>query len=283
MGQSILDICLTMHGRKPFSSSSKGIKGGILVFFPSYPLMANFCDRWKQTGLYDRLKSVVGSLLVEPRGNGKQQTHQHLDESGEEFPASSKKSGFMTVSNKKGADNSSTVDDSSHSIVDQFDKAIAQYGGCVLLAVCRGKVSEGIDFSDNKGRVVIITGLPYAPLLDPWVVLKKQYLDERFNGISMAMVKNPQSMGPSATNRWSSALNQVVTTSISNPSLPANALQSSVTTSGKGISGQTWYEQSAVRAVNQCLGRVIRHRKDWGAIFLLDDRFSLRLFSTFSL
>jgi hypothetical protein len=43
----------------------------------------------------------------------------------------------------------------------------------------RGKVSEGIDFKDEKGRVVIITGLPFAPHKDPWVELKKQYLDER--------------------------------------------------------------------------------------------------------
>lgn len=46
----------------------------------------------------------------------------------------------------------------------------------------RGKVSEGIDFTDNKGRVVIVTGIPYAPYMDPWVVLKKQYLDARAAG-----------------------------------------------------------------------------------------------------
>ncbi len=40
-------------------------------------------------------------------------------------------------------------------------------------------MSEGLDFSDNKGRIVIITGIPFAPYMDPWVVLKKQYLDEK--------------------------------------------------------------------------------------------------------
>jgi hypothetical protein len=38
-------------------------------------------------------------------------------------------------------------------------------------------------------------------------------------------------------------------------------------------SGDQWYFQSASRAVNQCLGRVIRHCNDWGALFLLDERF----------
>jgi regulator of telomere elongation helicase 1 len=30
-----------------------------------------------------------------------------------------------------------------------------------MFAVCRGKISEGIDFADNNGRGVIITGLPF--------------------------------------------------------------------------------------------------------------------------
>ena len=40
------------------------------------------------------------------------------------------------------------------------------------------------------------------------------------------------------------------------------------------LTGQGWYVQSAGRAVNQCIGRVIRHNRDWGTVFLLDDRFS---------
>jgi hypothetical protein len=39
------------------------------------------------------------------------------------------------------------------------------------------------------------------------------------------------------------------------------------------IDGQAWYNQSASRAINQAIGRVIRHKNDWGAIFLLDERF----------
>lgn len=40
----------------------------------------------------------------------------------------------------------------------------------------------------------------------------------------------------------------------------------------KRLSGQSWYVQSASRSVNQAVGRVIRHQKDWGAVFLLDNR-----------
>ena len=37
---------------------------------------------------------------------------------------------------------------------------------------------------------------------------------------------------------------------------------------------KTWYAQPALRAINQAIGRVIRHRFDYGAIFLCDERFA---------
>ncbi|RKO85320.1 helicase C-terminal domain-containing protein, partial [Blyttiomyces helicus] len=40
------------------------------------------------------------------------------------------------------------------------------------------------------------------------------------------------------------------------------------------LSGSLWYEIQAFRALNQSLGRCIRHRKDWGAIILIDARWS---------
>ena len=43
------------------------------------------------------------------------------------------------------------------------------FRGAIFLAVCRGKVSEGLDFSDRAGRAVVITGLPYPMMEDPKV------------------------------------------------------------------------------------------------------------------
>ncbi len=40
----------------------------------------------------------------------------------------------------------------------------------------------------------------------------------------------------------------------------------------QGLSGEEWYKQQASRAVNQAVGRVIRHRNDFGAIILCDER-----------
>ena len=41
------------------------------------------------------------------------------------------------------------------------------------------------------------------------------------------------------------------------------------------LNGSQWYEKQAFRAINQALGRCIRHKDDWGAIILLESRFHI--------
>ncbi|XP_078491540.1 regulator of telomere elongation helicase 1 isoform X1 [Ciona intestinalis] len=102
-------------------------------------------------------------------------------------------------------------------------------GGGTFLAVCRGKVSEGLDFSDDNGRTVIIVGIPYPPAFDPRIKMKMAFLDDlRTKGATTL------------------------------------------------LTGREWYRQQACRAVNQAIGRVIRHRYDYGAIVLCDHRYAGR-------
>jgi len=42
-------------------------------------------------------------------------------------------------------------------------------GGAILMGVCKGKISEGLDFADRAARTVVIVGIPYAYLMDPRV------------------------------------------------------------------------------------------------------------------
>jgi len=43
--------------------------------------------------------------------------------------------------------------------ISEFDKYIESRDskGCILMGVCRGKISEGIDFADHRARAVIVS------------------------------------------------------------------------------------------------------------------------------
>ncbi|ENN80564.1 hypothetical protein YQE_03016, partial [Dendroctonus ponderosae] len=162
------------------------IPSGLLIFFPSYPIMQKCQTAWEAEGIWSSILAQK-TIFVEPKGK-------------EAFSAA------MTGYYEKVQD--------------------PNLKGAIFMAVCRGKVSEGLDFADANGRAVIITGLPYPPLKDPRVILKRRYLDA-----CHAQDKDY-------------------------------------------LTGQTWYSLEASRAVNQAIGRVIRHRHDYGAILLLDERFN---------
>ena len=59
--------------------------------------------------------------------------------------------------------------------------------GGLLLAVCRGRASEGIDFSDNNARCVITLGIPYPNLKDEEVGFKRDYNNEQNKRIPQVM------------------------------------------------------------------------------------------------
>ncbi len=172
---SILHICLAMAGSgsagmalPPGCSIPTGaqLKGGVLVFFPSYSLMDAFVAHWRASGLYDRLRNLVGAVIVEPRGSGKDNSKGGPPDdptAKAPGPPKSTTTNFMasTTVRKKSAETGSggEVEDAAvQGVLGEFEAAMKSFGGCVLMAVCRGKVSEGIDFTDSKGRVVIVTG-----------------------------------------------------------------------------------------------------------------------------
>ena len=117
---------------------SKIVPHGVLVFFPSYKALEIATDYWKKNSLW-----------------------KHIGDSKSIF-----------VESKGAKECNETVAKYYERIKD------ARYNGAIMFAVCRGKISEGIDFADNNGRAVIITGLPFPLFIDPRVVLKRQYLDE---------------------------------------------------------------------------------------------------------
>jgi chromosome transmission fidelity protein 1 len=96
--------------------------------------------------------------------------------------------------------------------------------GALLFCVVGAKMSEGINFSDELARCIVMVGLPYPPKTDPELKERLKYLD---------------SLDPS----------------------------------GGGRASREYYQSICMRAVNQSIGRSIRHANDYAAILLVDARY----------
>eukprot|EP00039_Didymoeca_costata_P012702 m.184272 g.184272 ORF g.184272 m.184272 type:complete len:1168 (-) comp15557_c1_seq4:1905-5408(-) len=170
---------------------ARTVPDGVLVFFASYSAMRACIQCWQtQTGngrnIWDRIKQHKAPI-VEPTGK-----HEFLAAMHDFYEK---------------------IRDPGHS-------------GAIFFAVCRGKVSEGLDFADRNGRAVIIAGMPFPPFYDQRVILKKDYLDKAYKNNNHT-----------------------------------------------GMTGDEWYSKQSSVAVNQAIGRVIRHIGDYGAIIFCDYRF----------
>ncbi|KAL6615001.1 hypothetical protein ACP70R_037271 [Stipagrostis hirtigluma subsp. patula] len=174
------------------------VPDGLLVFFPSYSMMDKCVEFWKNR---NHANSSNENTIWQRICKHKQPVIEPRQSSN--FPSAIE-------------DYAAKLHDSSTS-------------GAIFFAVCRGKVSEGLDFADRAGRAVIVTGMPFATPTDPKVRLKREYLDKQ---------------GTSSNKNT------------------------------KTLTGEEWYVQQAARAVNQAVGRVIRHRHDYGAIIYCDERFA---------
>uniref|UniRef100_A0A7N6BZX1 DNA 5'-3' helicase n=1 Tax=Anabas testudineus TaxID=64144 RepID=A0A7N6BZX1_ANATE len=160
---------------------------GVLCFLPSYKMLNKLRDRWTNTGLWEKLEDQK-TVITEPRGGGK-----------------------------------GDFDELLQTYYDAI-KYCDRNDGALLIAVCRGKVSEGLDFTDDNARAVVTIGIPYPNIKDLQVELKMKYNDQHSKSRGL-------------------------------------------------LSGHRWYEIQAYRALNQALGRCIRHKNDWGALILVDDRY----------
>jgi chromosome transmission fidelity protein 1 len=104
--------------------------------------------------------------------------------------------------------------------------------GALLFSVIGGKLSEGINFSDDLGRCVVVVGLPFPNTETPEWRAKGAFLDGR-------AAERDESGG-----------------------------------GGTGVKASREHaENVCMRAVNQAIGRAIRHKGDWASILLFDSRY----------
>ncbi|XP_065501564.1 regulator of telomere elongation helicase 1 [Caloenas nicobarica] len=144
---------------------------GLLVFFPSYPVMDKSLEYWREHDLAKRIEEVK-PMFVEPRNKGS----------------------FAEV-----------MDAYYDKVV------CPKSNGAAFLAVCRGKASEGLDFADMNGRGVVITGLPFPPRLEPRVVLKMQFLDElRSSGAGTQYLSGREWYSQQASRAVNQAIGRVI-------------------------------------------------------------------------
>ncbi|KAK4753383.1 hypothetical protein SAY87_022181 [Trapa incisa] len=145
----------------------KIVPGGSLVFFPSYKLMDKLCKRWRETGQWSQF-SALKSLFSEPRGGSPDDFEPIL------------KGYYNAVRRgcKPVLPRNKRLKKEGPSQSNKMEAAkVLKKDGAAFFAVCRGKVSEGIDFSDDNARAVIVVGIPFPNVNDIQVGLKKKYND----------------------------------------------------------------------------------------------------------
>ncbi|KAJ5397223.1 hypothetical protein N7509_005336 [Penicillium cosmopolitanum] len=120
-------------------------------------------------------------------------------------------------------------------LLQEYTEAIESGSGALLLSVVGGKLSEGINFSDKLGRGVFIIGLPFPNIRSAVWQAKIKYIEEK-------TYKQHSGSELEKKARASAA-------------------------------GKDFYENACMRAVNQCIGRAIRHVNDYAAIVMIDRRY----------
>lgn len=173
------------------------VPGGIVVFFPSYASLNFAREAWSQSGLLEKF-SVKKKVFLEPQ-----------ESSGVEMILQQ-----YAIAAKN-----------THRLLDKKT-------GAILFAVVGAKLSEGLNFSDDLARAVVVIGLPFANKNSP-------ELQERMRYANQAEVRS----------------------GIKRPA-------------GSKDAATEMYENMCMNAVNQSIGRAIRHRDDWASLVLIDRRFT---------
>uniref|UniRef100_A0A8D0CJB8 ATP-dependent DNA helicase DDX11 n=1 Tax=Scleropages formosus TaxID=113540 RepID=A0A8D0CJB8_SCLFO len=167
------------------------VPGGVVCFFPSYEYERRALAHWESTGILARL-AAKKKIFQEPKKAS--QVEQVLTEYS------------RCIQNCR-----------------QVGGALS---GALLFSVVGGKMSEGINFSDDLGRCVVMVGMPYPNIKSPELQEKMAYLDKHMPQV------------------------------------------------GRQSPGKALVENLCMKAVNQSIGRAIRHRGDYASILLLDRRYS---------
>jgi chromosome transmission fidelity protein 1 len=217
--------------------TARVVPDGVVAFFPSYDYLSKCLSVWH--------KELV------PNGSPNQTIWQALSAVKPVFTeSSSKASSIKSVDGTVSQPN--TLADTLASFTNAINSPPTPHRGALLLAVTSGSLSEGINFSDSLGRCVLLFGLPFANRHVLPLSAKLAYIESQ------------------ATAEY--LTKHTVTPTPNSNSTVLDTLQAKAKKEGQRAAGE-WYENSTMRAVNQAVGRAIRHRNDFAAVVLVDSRF----------
>ena len=111
----------------------KAVPYGVLCFLPSYTILNKLWYRWIESKLVDKI-NVYKKVFNETR------VSKNFDQMLADY--------YDCIDKSEGDE---------------------QHNGALLLAVYRGRASEGLDFSDNYARAVVACGIPYPNVKDSQV------------------------------------------------------------------------------------------------------------------
>lgn len=201
---------------------------GAVVFFPSYAYLESVLTVWRtntttNSSILSRLQRVKQVFIDSPT-NKPDVTPTHKASQQQQQGAENVLAAY-TAAITDGHTSRGSVPQSPES----SDKSKGR--GAVLLSVLGGRLSEGINFSDALGRLVVVVGLPYPNPHAPEFKARMAHIEAR------AAARTPYV---------------------------------------KGTASREFADNLCMRAVNQAIGRAVRHKDDWAAILLLDRRYSQR-------
>jgi chromosome transmission fidelity protein 1 len=145
----------------------------------------------------------------------------------------------------KGGASDATLQQYTDAILSPAAPSGGPSSGAILLSVVGGKLSEGINFSDRLGRCVVVVGLPYPNINSPDWRARLEYVE---GTVLARLLDGGGGAGGAQTKAQAEA----------------QAKQAA----------RDFYENACMRAVNQSIGRAIRHKGDYAAVVLVDRRFA---------
>ncbi|CAD7946881.1 unnamed protein product [Amoebophrya sp. A120] len=277
------------------------LPAGVLVFFSTYSLCKACFDLWSDARR-SSLRATVERILQENYRTQPEKERARIamqqqfrnaigPENMNRFDTYGGKSLLSVLEDIKKHVSFETKESNAKTLTQEYQRAIQERGAALLFGVMRAKCSEGISFNDDNARAVILIGLPYPSKEASEVKYKQRYNDQKSTRptrpvtvaknlkpapvASSSSSKNPPGRKNTGRKR-TLVVHPSAAVIVADEGAPAAAEENNTESEDHlpplMISGNQWYEQECFRAVNQALGRCIRHKNDYGSLILFDTR-----------